>query len=90
VKHNDFRHDSLSDRQPPFFLGDVVGFRVRIKNMLAVKRTGKFFYLIFMPDGTYLNRPVYPVDFEPNEEKVIPLGDPVFCAFLGIFRMVLV
>lgn len=90
IEHKGFRHEVLPDKGEPYFLGDNVGLSVKITNLLDQPQVGRFFFLIYLPDGMYLPRPLYPVDFKPREEKTIQLGDPVFCAFLGIFRLVIV
>ena len=95
VEYNGFRHEALPEREPPYFLGDNVGFKVKITNLSDQRKDGRFVYLIQMPEGTRLERPVHigtdpPLDFAPRETKIVPLGDPVFCAFLGIFQLVLV
>ncbi len=37
-----------------------------------------------------LTRPLSSIAFEPHEEKMISLGDPIFLHFLGIFRVVII
>lgn len=95
VEYNGFRHQALPEREPPYFLGDNVGFKVEITNLSDQRKDGRFVYFIQMPEGTRLERPVHigtdpPLDFAPRETKIVALGDPVFCAFLGIFQLVLV
>jgi hypothetical protein len=95
IDYNGFRHEAMPDREPPYFLGDDVGFKVKITNLSDQHKDGRFVYFIQMPGDTRLERPVHigtdpPLDFAPKEEMIIPLGDPMFCAFLGIFQLVLV
>jgi hypothetical protein len=95
VEHNGFKHEALIGKEPPFFLGDEVGLKVKITNLSDKPQDGRFYYLVFMPGGMRLERPLHimtdsPLNFGPREEKTIQLGDPLFCAFLGIFQLVLV
>jgi len=89
MNHKDIRHEIITDKEAPYFLGDSVGIKVKLTNLLNQSCTREFFYQIQLPDGMYLSRPLYPVHFGPLEEKVITLGDPVFLHFLGIFRLVI-
>jgi len=88
--YKDIRHEVLTDKQEPYYMGESVGFQMKLTNLLDEPCTRKFYYMIQLPDGMYLHRPHYPIDFAPRQTKVIPLGDPVFLAFLGIFRLVIV
>ena len=56
---------------------------------------GDFIYIINLPGGMLLPRPLHikpdqPLHFDAKESKIIQLGDPIFCAFLGIFQLLIV
>jgi hypothetical protein len=91
IDYHSFSHEAIVSQEPPYFLGDTIKFKVKITNLLAQPQDGRFFFLIFIPGGM-LFRPVNvqpnePLYFGSNESKIIELGDPIFCAFLGVFRL---
>jgi hypothetical protein len=88
--YKDILHEVIPDKQEPYYMGQSVSFQLRLTNKLNEHCVRKFYYMIQLPDGMLLNRPHYPIDFAPNQAKTIPLGDPVYLAFLGTFRLVIV
>ncbi len=88
--YKDVCHQVIADREGPYYMGEALGFKARLKNLLNEPCEREFWYRIQLPDGMYLEKPLYPVQFEPREEKVIQLGNPIFLGFLGMMRVVLV
>ncbi len=88
--YKDVQHEVIADKEAPYYMGESVGFQIKLTNLLNESCTRKFYYMIQLPDGMSLHRSHYPIKFAARQTKVIPLGDPVFLAFLGIFRLVIV
>lgn len=89
IPHKDVLHEVITDIDSPYYMGGSVRFSVRMKNQLDEPCVRKFYYLVQLPDGMTVHRPHYPIEFQPHEVKTVPLGDPIFLGFLGIFRLVI-
>ena len=43
LKYNNFSHEAILDKNPPYFLGDSVGISVKITNLLDQPQNGRFY-----------------------------------------------
>jgi len=95
VKHRSFLYQGFTleatpDRKAPFFMGEDIGFSVKIKNITDQPKSKKFFFIVKLPDGMLVRRFKEIINFGPNEERYIRLDPPIFLGFLGIFMLTLV
>ena len=86
--YRDIHHEVLADRKGIYYMGETLGFSARLTNLFDQNCTREFLYCIQLPDGMRLFRPIAAVSFGPGETKTIRLGQPIFLAFLGTFRVV--
>jgi len=84
-KFEGFEHDIIPERKGPYFMGDEIGFKVRLKN-LENKRLKRSFLYIFQFPGGQVNRPMENVVLNPGDEKTLSLGNPLYLGFLGAFK----
>lgn len=81
----------IPDRSEPYFLGESIGYTLRIKSLWhgtegAIK---EFNILILFPGGGTLVRPLGRQEFKENEDKTFRLDPPIYLGFLGFFSVTL-
>jgi len=88
VNYKDVWHEVLPDKEPPYFLGDIVELKVKLTNMLDQPRIMKFVYSVRLPEGMSVNTSIHEVKLEPGGKEIITLPQPLYLHFLGVFRVV--
>jgi hypothetical protein len=88
--YDDISHEVVPDRQGIYFLGEKLGFTIKLTNLLSSNCTKDFSYIIQLPDHIYLSTYTGQLQFGPNEIKTMRLGREIFLAFEGVFRVVVI
>lgn len=90
VIHKNVQHEIIPDRKGPYFMGESLGFSVKLKNLSDQPCKETFVYQVQLPDTMFLTGQSVTKQLGPHEEMINSFDGHIFLAFIGIFRVVII